>query len=107
MNVQNVIDPIDQKITSSPKFKELVSRRKKFAMPLSLFVPVTYYAFMLTVAFAPHLLKLPFSSSGILSVGFPIGAAMMIVYWILTGWYVSRANTEFDALNEELSLIHI
>ena len=80
MNDPNVSDAIYQKITASPKFKELVSRRKSFAVKLSLFVLVTYYAFMLTVAFAPHLLKLPFSSSGILSVGFPIGAAMMFVY---------------------------
>ena len=54
---------IQAKIRSNPKFAELVGKRTRFAIILSLIV---------------------------------IGG------WLLTGVYVSRANGEFDRLNEEI-----
>ena len=35
-------------------------------------------------------------------VGVPIGAAIIIGSWLLTGWFVNRSNGEFDAINNEI-----
>ena len=35
-------------------------------------------------------------------VGVPIGAAIIIGSWLLTGWFVNRSNGEFDTINNEI-----
>jgi uncharacterized membrane protein (DUF485 family) len=37
-----------------------------------------------------------------LTIGGPIGALLIIVSWLLTGLYVSRANGEFDRMTQEI-----
>ena len=39
---------------------------------------------------------------GIVTVGWPVGAVLIVGSWLLTGIYIRRANGEFDALNEEI-----
>ena len=93
---------IYQRVRQNPKFTELVQRRGRFAIVLSVIVLVAYYSFMMLVAFAPNLLSIPLSDGSALTVGTPIGAAIIIVSWLLTGLYVRRANGEFDRLNAEI-----
>lgn len=94
--------PIYQRVRENPKFQELVKRRTRFATMLSLIVLVAYYTFMMVVAFAPDMLRQPLSEGSTLTIGVPVGATIIIVSWLLTGWYVQRANGEFDRINEEL-----
>ena len=89
-------------IIKNPKYQALVSTRARFATLLTAIVLVTYYAFMLVVAFEPSWLGAPISEGGSISIGWPIGAALVIGYWILTGIYVRRANNEFEALSQAL-----
>lgn len=37
-----------------------------------------------------------------LTIGVPMGAALIIGSWLLTGYYVSKANKEFDRISHEL-----
>lgn len=37
-----------------------------------------------------------------MTVGMPVGAAIIIFSWLLTGWYVYKANTRFDTLGAEV-----
>ena len=55
-----------------------------------------------SVAFWPRLRNTPVADGMVVTVGWPIGAAVIIVSWLLTGLYVWRANTEFAALNESI-----
>jgi uncharacterized membrane protein (DUF485 family) len=57
---------------------------------------------MLAVAFAPKWLHAPLVEGGHLTVGIPVAAAVIVLSWLLTGWYVHRANTRFDILGAEL-----
>ena len=93
---------IQDRIQANPKFAELVAKRTRFAILLSLCVLVPYYSFMMIVAFSPSLLASPLGEGWTTSIGFPIGAALVIGSWLLTGVYIRRANGEFDALNEEI-----
>ncbi len=91
-----------QRIRENPKFQELVARRGRFAALLSAIVLVGYYGFMMVVAFNPGLLHRPLAEGSVLTVGMPVGAAIIIVSWILTGLYVRRANSDFDRINAQV-----
>lgn len=93
---------IQAKIRSNPKFAELVGKRTRFAIILSLLVLVPYYSFMMITAFNPGLLGQPLSDGSIITVGWPVGAILIIGSWLLTGVYIKRANGEFDSLNEQI-----
>ena len=89
-------------IRNNPKFRQLAQSRSRLAWSLSAAVLGTYFLFMATVAFAPELLHRPLAEGSPLTVGLPVGAAVIVLSWLLTGWYVRSANTRFDALNAEL-----
>ena len=93
---------IYKKVRANPKFAELEGKRSRFALMLTAIVMVSYYGLMALVAFAPEALRTPISSGATLTIGVPIGAVIIIGSWLLTGWFVRRANGEFDSLNNEI-----
>jgi uncharacterized membrane protein (DUF485 family) len=93
---------IQVKIRRNPKFAELVGKRTRFAIILSLVVLVPYYTFMLLVSQQPQLFAAKISEGSVITIGWPIAALIVIGGWLLTGVYVSRANGEFDSLTEEV-----
>lgn len=93
---------VQARIRQNPKFGELVAKRTRLAIVLSLIVLVPYYAFMMVTAFKPSLLAQPISEGSIITVGWPIGALIIIGAWLTTAVYIRRANGEFDTLNQEI-----
>ncbi|MDD2743263.1 MAG: DUF485 domain-containing protein [Rhodocyclaceae bacterium] len=93
---------LQTKIRQNPKFAELVGKRTRFAILLSIIVLVPYYSFMMITAFNPALLATPLNDGGVMTIGWPIGAVLIIGSWILTGIYIRRANGEFDELTQEI-----
>lgn len=91
-----------QRVRGNPKFHELVARRARFSWALSAIVLVGYYSFMAVVAFWPGLLATPLWHGAVTTVGVPVGVAIIVFSWLLTGLYVRRANTEFDAINNQV-----
>ncbi|MBK8181935.1 MAG: DUF485 domain-containing protein [Candidatus Competibacteraceae bacterium] len=89
-------------IKSNPKYHELLSKRKSFAWMLAGIMLVIYYGFILIVAFNKEFLGQPLSAGSITTVGIPIGLGVIISAFVLTGIYVSRANSEFDRLTREI-----
>jgi uncharacterized membrane protein (DUF485 family) len=63
---------------------------------------VVYFAFILTIAFNPSALGTPISSDSVTTIGIPIGMAVIIFAFVLTGIYTKRANGEFDDLNNKI-----
>jgi uncharacterized membrane protein (DUF485 family) len=88
-------------IERDPTFHELVHRRTRFAWTLSAAMAAIYFGFILLVAFAPKLLGTPVGT-GVTTVGIPVGLFVIISAFVLTGIYVRRANSEFDALTQEI-----
>ncbi|MBC7861169.1 MAG: DUF485 domain-containing protein [Burkholderiaceae bacterium] len=93
---------VQMKIRQNPKFAELVSKRTRLAILLSLIVLAPYYTFMMITAFNPALLAQPISPDSVITIGWPVGAVLLIGSWLTTAVYVYRANGEFDKLNKEL-----
>ena len=93
---------IQARIRSNPKFAKMVGKRTRFAILLSLIVLVPYYTYMLLVSLQPQIFAAKISEGSVITIGWPIAALIVIGGWLLTGVYVNRANSEFDALNEEV-----
>ncbi len=93
---------VQAKIRSNPKFAEMVGKRTRFAILLSLIVLVPYYTYMLLVSLQPQLFAAKIAEGSVITIGWPIAALIVVGGWLLTGVYVSRANGEFDSLNQEV-----
>jgi uncharacterized membrane protein (DUF485 family) len=89
-------------IRSNPKFAELVGKRTRFAIILSLLVLVPYYTYMFLVSTQPQLFAAKIGEGSVITIGWPIAALIIIGSWLLTGLYISRANGEFDSLTQEV-----
>ncbi len=89
-------------IKNDPNFQELVSKRTKFAWTLTVAMLVVYFAFILTIAFNPSALGTPLGDDSVTTVGIPVGVAIIVFAFALTGIYVRRANSEFDDLTAKI-----
>ena len=90
-----------QRIAAHPKYQELKAKRTSFGWWLTLAGMLSYYGFILLVAFNKSLLAQKLGS-GVTTLGMPIGVAVIVFTIIITWVYVRRANSEFDALTEEV-----
>lgn len=95
---QEIVDTIK----NNPKFQELVAKRNKLAWTLSIVMLAIYYSFILVIAFAPASLATPISEGSVITVGIPVGIVIIISAFVLTGIYVKRANSEFDAITNQI-----
>ncbi|MDO9267320.1 MAG: DUF485 domain-containing protein [Sulfurimonas sp.] len=91
-----------EKIKNDPNYKELVSKRNGFALKLSILMLAVYFIFILTIAFVPKVLGTPISPDSVTTIGIPVGMAVIIFAFVLTGIYTKRANGEFDDLNNKI-----
>ena len=93
---------IVERLRNNPKYHEMVSKRSRFGWMMAILMLVVYYAFIMTIAFAPQVLGQPISDTSVITVGIPIGLGVILFAFLLTGIYVYQANTVFDRMNEEL-----
>ncbi len=89
------------RIRENPKFKELVSKRERLAWTLTGIVLVLFFGLFMTVAFNPTVLAIRLGESFV-TTGLLFGLFQFILFWVLTAVYVKRANSDFDALTEQL-----
>lgn len=86
------------RIKNNPKYAELVSKRSSFAAKLAIFMLVVYYGFILLIAFDKEFFATKLSAEGVMTIGWPIGAGIILIAFITTLIYVVRANGEFEDL---------
>jgi len=91
-----------ERMRANPKFQDLVARRGRFAWTLAFIVLIMFYGFVMVVAFNPTALGQPVSEGSMLTVGVAVEFFMFVFFWVTTAIYVKRANTEFDALTQEI-----
>ncbi|AIX72340.1 MAG: DUF485 domain-containing protein [Mixta calida] len=95
-------DAIYARIENSSRFKELVQKRQRFALILSIIMLILYVGFILLIAFAPDWLGAPLHEGTNVTRGIPIGVGLIVISFLLTGVYVWRANGEFDRLTKQI-----
>jgi uncharacterized membrane protein (DUF485 family) len=94
-------DPVVDKILRNPKYQELQSKRNSFGWLLTLVMMVAYYGYIALIAFNKPFLAQPVGA-GVTSLGIPIGMGVIVFTIVITGIYVRRANSEFDALTKDI-----
>ena len=97
-------DELVQRIKANPKYKELTTKRNGFALKLSIFILVIFYAYILTIAFDPSILA-TLTGEGVMTIAFPIAAGIIIVSFITTLIYVKRSNGEFEDLTNDIKKV--
>ena len=90
------------RIARQPKFQDLVRRRSRFAWGLAAMILAAYFSLMSVIAFRPAWVRVPISEGAVMTVGWPLAAGVIVVAWLLMGLYVRRANSEFEALKDEI-----
>jgi len=93
---------LTQKILSDPRYRELKARRTRFGWWLTLAMMLVYYGFILLVAFDKPFLATRLGA-GVTTIGMPIGLAVIVFTVVITGLYVRRANSEYDALTAQIA----
>lgn len=93
--------PQEANIILDMKFKKMVKQRNRFAVFLSLIVLSIYFIFIGTATFRPELLAIPLEASKI-TIGLPIAAIVIVLSWIITGFYIFITNQYFDKQKEKL-----
>jgi uncharacterized membrane protein (DUF485 family) len=88
------------RLEASPAFEELVRTRGRLGRTLTVAILVIYFGFVVLVAWAPGLMGTPVF--GIMTLGFPLGLGVILSAIALTGFYVLRANSSFDALTKRI-----
>jgi uncharacterized membrane protein (DUF485 family) len=94
-------DPMTARIRANPKYHELRRKRNAFGWMLALLMLVVYYGYIALIAFDKEFLSLPLGT-GVTTIGVPIGMGVIVFTIVITGIYVRRANSEFDALTRQI-----
>lgn len=102
MNVPaSELDPVLARIESNPKYQLLKRRRNTLGWTLTVLMLVTYYGYVGLIAFDKEFLAQRIGS-GVSTIGIPIATALIIFTVLITGYYVWRANREYDRLTAEI-----
>lgn len=91
-----------RRIYADPDFHELERKRGRFSWLLASIVMLTYFSFILVIAFAPELFATPIIEGKIITWGIPVGLFVILLSFLLTGVYVYRANKEFDQITKDI-----
>lgn len=94
-------DPVVEKIQQNPKYRELRAKRNSFGWLLTALMMFVYYGYIALIAFNKPFLAQPLGS-GVTTLGIPIGMGVIVFTIVITGIYVRRANSEFDALTQDI-----
>lgn len=94
------MSPKHQRLLESPEFRALATEKTWVSIVLTLFVMGVYYGFIFLVAYEKAWLGSPLTER--ITVGIPIGVAVILLSWVGTGLYVWWANGRHDALVADL-----
>jgi uncharacterized membrane protein (DUF485 family) len=86
-------------IERSPEFQELVSKRKSFVLPGTIFFLVWYMGFIVLVAYAEDFMARRVYEG--LTVGYCLALTQFLMVLVLGLMYLRKAETVFDPLAEK------
>ena len=84
-----------KELLASSEFRHLVARRWRVSLLLTACLFVIYYGYILLIATDKALLSKRIGE--VTTLGIPVGAAVILGAWILTGVYVLWANRAYDS----------
>jgi uncharacterized membrane protein (DUF485 family) len=95
------VDPQIERVARSPEFQRLVAERTRFSWILTGLMLVVYFGFIGLIAFDKSVMAIKVGGATA-SLGLFLGVFVILFAFVLTGIYVARANTRYDALSDDL-----
>jgi uncharacterized membrane protein (DUF485 family) len=86
-----------QAVERSPEFRELVSKKRAFVIPATIFFLAWYFGFIILAGYAPDFMGREFITDG-LTVGYVLALSQFVMTWVLGWMYLRRADKVFDPL---------
>jgi uncharacterized membrane protein (DUF485 family) len=83
-----------QTLLDSPEFRRLVVTRWRVSLALTVVLCVMYYGYVLLIATNKALLARRVGD--VVTLGIPLGVAVILGAWVLTAIYVIWANRRYD-----------
>jgi uncharacterized membrane protein (DUF485 family) len=83
-------------IERSPEFRELVTRRRRFVVPATIFFLTWYFGFVFLCGYAPDFMGESVYEG--LTVGYCLALSQFVMVWGLTALYLRKSDREFDPL---------
>ena len=88
-------------IERSEEFRELVSRRRRFVVPATIFFLAYYMAFIIVAGYAPDFMAESVYQG--LTVGYCYALTQFLMVFVLGIWYLRKAEKEFDPLSDAVA----
>jgi uncharacterized membrane protein (DUF485 family) len=88
-------------IERSPEFRDLVSRKRAFVVPATIFFLVWYLGFIVLAGYAPDFMGSEFLADG-LTVGYVLAVTQFLMTFVLGWLYLRKADRVFDPLAERV-----
>lgn len=82
------------RVLDSREFRNLVTRRWRVSLLLTVALFVLYYGYILLIALNKPLVSVRIA--GVTPIGIPLGAAVILGSWVLTAAYIAWANRYYD-----------
>lgn len=96
------VDPRVERIASHPAYQRLRQSRNRLGWILTALMLLAYYGYIGLIAFDKAFLATPLGAGRITTIGIPIALGLMVFTILITGFYVRRANKEFDQLTQQI-----
>lgn len=93
-------DPVCTAIRANPRFQQLTRRRARLTWTFFSLTMAAFFGLILVATFHPALLTTPLAAGGTTSIGWPIGAAVIICSWVLTALFVACTNAETETIRQ-------
>ena len=87
-------------IEKSPEFQELITRRRKFVLPATIFFLSYYMAFILLAGYAEDFMAS--SVYEVLTVGYCLALTQFVMVFVLGLLYLRKADREYDPLAQRV-----
>ncbi|GAC1659572.1 MAG: DUF485 domain-containing protein [Vulcanimicrobiaceae bacterium] len=88
-----------QRIADEPQFHELVSAKRRFIVPATIFFVVYYFSLPVLVGYYPQLMSRKVGGS--ISVAYLFALSQFFMAWLVMGLYLRRAR-RFDELEHSV-----
>ena len=88
-------------IERSPEFRELVSKKRSFVIPATIFFLSWYLGFIVLAGYAPDFMGSEFLVDG-LTVGYVLALTQFLMTFVLGWLYLRKADRVFDPLAERV-----
>ncbi|MCK9285190.1 MAG: DUF485 domain-containing protein [Rhodocyclaceae bacterium] len=94
-------EDIVARIEANPTYRALKAKRTSFGWTLTIIMLLAYYGYIAVIAFNKELFGIRIGE-GVTTLGIPVGVGLIVFTVLITGYYVRRANTEFDELTARI-----